>query len=396
MTRVRASWIAGASLGLVAGCFKSDFLSGLPCTDDSECGDLKCEQNFCGGPQGVTSPGTTTDDPSTTDASADDDPTTSGPGPTTDPETSLTTVDPDSTTESDSSSSDDGTTCPPDCPCEPPPHDPCDGDGNSLVLALGLACPGEADAESSQFGSVAGRTTRDVIGGFTAREGERFAVLGSGLASELTMETPDGDPSNMPTYCSDDQGGSFDVGTLPEPLTSVPASGSCDDPEIVAEMADCSGSLEDEIVSGINDYSSLTIEVTVPEDMRSFSFDFAFSSIEYPSFVGMTYNDLFVAWLVSEAWTGNISYDGADAISVNSDLLVVTDEDADEPMFTGTCLRGHASTGWLTTTAPATAGDPITLIFAVFDQGDSSFDSFAFIDAFRWSCSPVPEPETHS
>ncbi len=396
---MRRAWIVGGvALGLGASCFESDFLAGLPCMDDSECGDLKCEDNFCGGP-GATAQSTGDDD----DDDDDDSATTpgesdsSGAGPTTDPETSQTSVDPDSTTlDPSGSSSDDGTTCPPDCPCEPPPHEPCDGDGNSLVLALGLSCPGEPDAGSSQFGSVAGRTTRDVIGGFTAREGERFAVLGSGLAAELTMEQPDGDLPNQPTYCSDDQGGAFDVGTLPAPLTSIPASGSCEDPEVVAEMADCSGSLEDEIVAQIEDYSSLTIDVTVPENMRSFSFDFAFSSIEYPSFTGMAFNDLFVAWLVSESWTGNISYDGADAISVNSSLLVVTDEDATEPMFTGTCLRGHASTGWLTTTAPATAGDEITVVFAVFDQSDSSFDSFAFIDAFRWSCSPVPEPETHS
>ena len=57
-----------------------------------------------------------------------------------------------------------------------------------------------------EVGSVAGRTTRTEIGGFTAREGQRFAVLGSGLVNELTEETPDGDIPSAPTFCNDDQG----------------------------------------------------------------------------------------------------------------------------------------------------------------------------------------------
>jgi len=381
-----AAALGGIALGLAAGCFQSDFLAGLPCADDSECGDLSCEDGFCGGPATGT---TTSLDTSTSEPP---DTTSTSISPTSEDETTATTVDPD-TTESGSSES--GGTCPPDCPCVPPPHEPCDGDANSLVLALGLSCPGEADVENSQTGSVAGRTTRTEIGGFTAREGQRFAVLGSGLVNELTNETPDGDLPSSPTFCNDDQG-NFDVGTLPAPMTSVPAPESCDDPDIVGMGLDCSATLDDEIVGEIQDYSALTIGVTVPDDVRSFSFDFAFSSLEYPSSVGSAFNDLFVAWLVSETWTGNVSFDGDDAISVNSNLLVITDDDMTEPMFAGTCLRGHASTGWLTTTAPVVAGEEISVVFAVFDQVDSAVDSFVFLDAFRWNCSPVPAPETHS
>jgi hypothetical protein len=382
MGRAPALW--GAWIGLAAGCFQSDFLAGLPCESDSECGKLSCEDGFCGGP---ATEATTNVDTSATESS---DTSSSGDVSTIDPDTSFTTIDPET---GDSGSSETGDICPPACPCMPPEHEPCDGDANSLVLALGLACPGEADVESSQVGSVAGRTTRTEIGGFGPREGQRFAVLGSGLVNELTNETPDGDIPSAPTFCNDDQG-AFDVGTLPEPMTSLPTPESCDDPEFVG-MGDCSASLEDEIVGDIQDYSALTIGVTVPEDVRSFSFDFAFSSLEYPASMG-AFNDLFVAWLVSESWTGNVSFDGDDAISVNSNLLVITDDDMTEPMFTGTCLRGHASTGWLTTTAPVVAGEEIQVVFAVFDQVDSAVDSFVFLDAFRWNCSPVPAPETHS
>jgi hypothetical protein len=371
------------ALGVAAGCFQSDFLAGLPCSDDSECGDLKCEDGFCGGSGSQSA---------TEDASTSAEGPTTTEDPTVDAETTQTSIDPDTT---DADTSDSGVMCPPECPCTAPTHEPCDADANSLVLALGLSCPGEGEADVTQIGSVAGRTTSTQIGGFTAREGDRFAILGSGLVDELTNETPVGDLPNAPTFCNDDQG-AFDVGTLPPPMTSTAAPASCDDPEVVGMGLDCSGTLDNEIVGEIEDYSELTIGITVPEDVRSFSFEFAFSTLEYPSSVGGAFNDIFVAWLVSEAWTGNVAFDGDDAISVNSNFLIIRDDLFVEPMFAGTCLRGHASTGWLTTTAPVVPGEQIELVFAVFDQVDSAVDSFVFLDAFQWNCSPIPVPETHS
>lgn len=377
----RAAAIVGAALGLAAGCFQADFLAGLPCDGDGDCGDLKCEDGFCGGKMFGTG-SSTTDMPDSTSSTSD---------ATIDPDTSAT-IDPDTSAGSESDS---GTSCPPDCPCVVPPHQPCDADVNSIVLALGLSCPGEAPVTTEQSGSVAGQTTRDVVGGFTAREGDRFAVLGSGLVGELESETPDFDLPEAPTFCNDDQG-SFDPLTLPAPMTAEAAPEACDDPDVVGMQLDCSGTLAEEIVGEIQDYSSFTIVATVPEGIRSFSFDFAFSSVEYPAFVGASFNDLFVAWLQSEAWTGNVSFAGGDAISVNSSLLVLTDPGFTEPMFAGTCMRGHASTGWLTTTAPVVAGEQMLLVFGVFDQVDSASDSFVFLDAFEWNCSGVPAPETHS
>lgn len=383
--------VAAMLAGVVVGCFQSDFLSGLPCREDSECGSLKCENGFCGG-RAETSDG------SASEASQDDDgdSTTTNVVTTTGVDGSPTTLDTSADAEDDASSGTSEGGCPPVCPCVPPSHEPCDADANSLVLAFGLSCPGESSASSEQQGSVAGRTTRMQVGGFTAREGQRFAVLGSGLVNELGNEPPEGDLPQQPTFCSDDQGAAFDLEMLPPPLTAEAPAEECDNPDVVGQGLDCSGSLADEIVGSIEDYSSLTIGVTVPADVRSFSFDFAFSSVEYPGFVGGNFNDIFVAWLQSELWTGNVSFDGDDAISVNSDLLVIKDDAANDPLLAGTCLRGHASTGWLTTTAPVTPEEEIVVVFAVFDQVDSIVDSFVFLDGFRWNCSPVPRPETHS
>ena len=42
------------------------------------------------------------------------------------------------------------------------------------------------------------------------------------------------------------------------------------------------------------------------------------------------------------------------------------------------------STGWLTTTAPVTPGEDVTLHFIIFDEGDRILDSAVLIDNFQW------------
>ena len=60
----------------------------------------------------------------------------------------------------------------------------------------------------------------------------------------------------------------------------------------------------------------------------------------------------------------------------------------------GTCMKQHAGTNWLTTTAGVTPGEHITVVFAIFDLSDSILDSYAFIDNFAWGCDPTGEPQT--
>jgi hypothetical protein len=56
--------------------------------------------------------------------------------------------------------------------------------------------------------------------------------------------------------------------------------------------------------------------------------------------------------------------------------------------------EGGASTGWLTTLAPATAGSIITLRFALWDTGDADMDSTVLIDRFSWSVQQPTAPTT--
>ncbi|WAS95854.1 hypothetical protein [Nannocystis punicea] len=56
----------------LSACFTGGFLSGQPCTADSDCGpNLRCEAGVCGGPTAQTSPTSTTTTPTTTMTASD-------------------------------------------------------------------------------------------------------------------------------------------------------------------------------------------------------------------------------------------------------------------------------------------------------------------------------------
>ncbi|HLT39947.1 MAG TPA: hypothetical protein VK034_26885, partial [Enhygromyxa sp.] len=106
-------------------------------------------------------------------------------------------------------------------------------------------------------------------------------------------------------------------------------------------------------------------------------------------------------------WTGNVSYDEQHRpVSLNSSFLEYRDGNANNdpvcqngctaPELHGTCMQGHAGTAWLRTTAAVVPGETITVVFAVFDVGDSVLDSFVFLDNFRWGCDGGGAPSTVS
>jgi hypothetical protein len=159
----------------------------------------------------------------------------------------------------------------------------------------------------------------------------------------------------------------------------------------------------------------------VPGNARGFSFNFAFFSGEWPEFVCSTYNDSFVAWLQSSAYAGtngdlNISKDArGNPINVNNDFFQVCAPAnalvgcAFNPLTTtrDTCSLGDnallgtgfhdpgnfdcfqadsggGSTDWLTTEAPVTPGETITIQFIIWDTGDQYYDSSVLLDDWQW------------
>ncbi len=173
---------------------------------------------------------------------------------------------------------------------------------------------------------------------------------------------------------------------------------------------------------------SLTLEV--PPNTYSFLIDFMFVSSEYEEWVCTDYNDTFEMYLESTALDpasypdrdgdtipeGNISFDGnGKPITVNSNFFIVDDCATmwNIEGFSGQgfgvvpgvsqipCYGAYGSTndagatGWLTTTAPVTPGETITLKFSIWDEGDGIYDSVVFIDNFRWDTTVVSDPITN-
>ncbi|HEY0135349.1 MAG TPA: choice-of-anchor L domain-containing protein [Nannocystis sp.] len=356
---------------------------------------------------GDSSVGTTgmtgaTDGTATDPGSADSDPvtTTQGEGSTA-PKFDL--GDPPETTMSPDSGDVDCTIDPNQegCKCSIPDHAPCDAGTQDPFNAMGLNCPGELQVNATKNGDGLAFGVRNSFGQagvFNPREGTQYAVIGSGVVAELNQTTPGGDSNQNPSLCNDILGGSQDPGpNLPAPLKTNAVGGDCQQNPGLVGTGDCSSTVQDQFQQGMNafDYTELRFVLQVPPGVVSLSYDFAFFSTEYPHYYGEQYNDMYIGWLESEKWTGNISFDAmGNPISLNAGFLDHKDDGGNLPALAGTCMRQHAGTNWLQTTAGVTPGETITVVFAVFDLYDPVLDSYVFLDNFKWGCNPVGKPQT--
>ena len=282
----------------------------------------------------------------------------------------------------------------PECMCTIPEHTPCDNGTQNLFNAMGLNCPGELQVNATTFGNVGAMGVRSNFGQagvYNAREGSQFAVLGSGLVSDLNLVTPNGDSNLGPTHCNDGLPGNNDVGNPMPPIKINQVGGDCTQNPALIGTGDCSNTLQAQFQAGgaAFDYAELRFTLQVPPDVTSFSYDFAFFSVEYPDYYQSQYNDMYIGWLESEQWTGNISFDqNGNPISLNAGFLEFKDDGGNLGVFGGTCMRQHAGTNWLQTTAGVTPGEQITVVFAIFDLADPILDSYIFLDNFKWGCEP--------
>ena len=155
---------------------------------------------------------------------------------------------------------------------------------------------------------------------------------------------------------------------------------------------------------GAYDYVEMRISTTVPVGTMGLSYDFAMFSTEYPNYYQTQFNDMYIAWLESEQWTGNVSFDDmGHPISLNAGFLDYKDAPnpfdcpapCQAPELQGTAMEGHAGTRWLTTTAGVTPGEEIELVLGVFDLSDTILDTVILLDNFKWACeggAPVTIP----
>jgi hypothetical protein len=220
---------------------------------------------------------------------------------------------------------------------------------------------------------------RNIVGGFGSvyapMAGPDMLVLSSGLA---------GDASH-PSFVNPNGGTMF--------------GNTASHPDPQGDPSDGCGTADPSMV---NDYIELDLELQVPTNALSLSYDFNFVSAEFPEWVCTSYDDTFSAVLESQSFTGNISFDDQGRpVTINVgffDVCMTSQGGActGDAELAGTGYEGTVGggTGWLTTTAPVTPGETIHLRFIIFDEGDSRYDSTVLIDNFRWEAQGVDEPIT--
>ncbi len=290
--------------------------------------------------------------------------------------------------------------------CGAPDPTVCDGDDDDPWHAMGLNCPGgpqvdvlpftgrpdQLHVHAGEFGSA---------GAFPPREGEKMVILSSGAASQWV--------SSVGGTISTEYDDGFGPGQtdLPNPMTRTPVSATetCADNPALVGTGDCSNTVEVQYAQGGSAYdiAFMSFSAEVPANTFGFTYDFAFLSVEYPAWYQSIYNDMYVAWLESEAWTGNISFDEfGSPISLNAGFLDFKDvpggtfndpecaAGCTAPELHGTAAQGHAATRWLTTNAPVVPGETIGVYFTIFDLADSQLDSGVLLDNWLWTCDGGP------
>lgn len=284
--------------------------------------------------------------------------------------------------------------------CGAPNPVSCDDEDDDPWHAIGLNCPGGPQVEGSFTGDpdqlYVHQGNFGTSDAFPPREGEKVAFLSSGIAQEMV--------TNVGGTIGTGMGGG-NLADLPPPMTRVevsPGGGDdCVDNPALVGTGDCSNTVEVQYSQGgtANDLAFLSLSAVVPENTFGFTYDFAFFSVEYPVYYQSQFNDMYVAWLESEGWTGNISFDEfGSPISLNAGFLDYKDAPnptdcpapCEAPELAGTAAQGHAGTRWLTSNAPVVPGETIEVYFAIFDLSDTALDSAVMLDNWLWTCEGSP------
>jgi len=252
------------------------------------------------------------------------------------------------------------------------------------VAALSLATAGSAHALVS--------TTSDAVAFATAMSavtptGGAFAVNYPCVAED--PNTP-ADEGLCPTAVSDTPLAGFPTNGTTYSILSNGNAALADDANTAGNSGYGWGTAGTPIGAGVYDYQIAQVNLP-PATGTCLAFDFRFFSDEYPEYVDTNYNDAFIAQLDTWAVTadpttqtvtapGNFAGGAGDTISV----------DAGGPSAMVDTVAGGLGTTYdgatplLTARAPVAVGSSHTLYLTIFDQGDSIYDSAAFLDNLRF------------
>jgi hypothetical protein len=367
---------------------------------DTEAASASASNGDSAGSASATSGGTTPDD--TDDADDADDAETGSTGTNEDDSTTGDGSTGDDNGDADPTGNDDG---PPEV-CEAPGNlIPCDADTTDPFQAIGLNCPGGADeaipiynqsftsadaeawAVARQLGTYVDPITNHPL--WSATEGEQFLFISSGRIVE-----PDANGVIVQTYRSVTNGNPNQP--LPAPMSAAYGSnnGQGGTPFVNCDLTnDCSDSLQTQWQLGgslARDLLWFQFELQVPNGTHGFTFDFAYFSVEFPTWIGSSFNDMFVVWSNSETYTGNLCFVDDEPCTVTA--LGVSSQNpqqqykAGAPQLAGTGFDNNGGTGWFEAKASAQPGETLQLTWAVFDMGDTILDTAVIIDNFQWDC----------
>ncbi len=298
-----------------------------------------------------------------------------------------------------------------------------------LIQAEIMRADGSALADNralslrSYFGKIAPATL----------EGQRAVVMSSGIASDSNQTNPGpiaaSQASNPSTTHNLPAGSSVNISTCNDPYCIKDwfstANGTLKKANELPVAPNCgSGNVQADTA---NDSVMIRLRLRAPTNARAFSFNSYFMSSEYPEYVCTTFNDQFIALVTTAQPTSPIPNpvdknlmvfnDGKDLwpVGINvahgTSLFSVCDSQMAKPncwdndISAGSCFLGASQlvdtgfgvdtnnpnscthgggTFWLTTSGNINPGEVVELRFAIWDVGDSAFDSLAVIDGFKW------------
>jgi hypothetical protein len=275
----------------------------------------------------------------------------------------------------------------------------------SAGFTQGYGSTAAPDAHQTSILSTFGNTV-------APRAGKTFAVLSSGYAQAM-----DGCPTSQ--RFSNLAGTQFKFGCAMTTQGMAPSGF----PKSATGCPSQAG-------SAVNDVVDLQIVIQVPKNANGFSFDFDFGSGEWPEYVCSPFNDSFIAYLKTPAFNSgtpdNISFDSMNnPVSVNNaffgecgpanaktgcapqatagmaacsggtaDLMGTGFYDLNDSQNPYVCNMGSSQTGggmtgWLTTQAPASPWQQMTIDLIIWDTGDQYYDSSVILDNWQWKPAPV-------
>jgi stigma-specific protein Stig1 len=277
----------------------------------------------------------------------------------------------------------------------------------------------EAISIRNGFGSIAPATT----------EGTSVVVISSGSASDATqtMPGPNGGPLNGNVSTTHTPGSTVNISSSAFPHTVKDWYATPNPPLKDANALPDSPGCSTAATPTANDSVALYLRLRAPTNAKAFSFNSYFFSAEYPEFVCTTYNDQFIALVDTPNGTpkpianpidknlmtytqGGQQWPIGINIAKGTSLFAVCDTQAANPLCwdndvsASSCSLGSmqlAGTGfeagggfdnctigggtyWLTTAGNVIPGDIVELRIAIWDVGDTSYDSLAVLDGFQW------------